>query len=118
MVVRFHADIIRDVMERRLDLIGVEGDPLSKRKGGVSEADKIVDDARRKLDAAAADASVPVYLGLNAKIQEETIDQQQRQQTEEPESPSVRPERSSPAGVHPPIGEAASLAEEKPASPK
>ncbi|EED22873.1 protein phosphatase 2C, putative [Talaromyces stipitatus ATCC 10500] len=59
MVVRFDANIIRDVVERRSEPIGVEGDPLSQVKGGISEADKIVEGAKRRLenaDSASVDA--------------------------------------------------------------
>lgn len=52
MVVRFDANLIRDVVERRSEPIGVEGDPLSQVKGGISEADKIVEDAKKRLENA------------------------------------------------------------------
>lgn len=65
MVVRFDANLIRDVVERRSEPIGVEGDPSSQVKGGISEADKIVEGAKKKLEN--PDAS-PVETGLNSKI--------------------------------------------------
>lgn len=69
MVVRFDANIIRDVVERRTDPIGVEGGPSSQIKGGVSEADKIVEGAKKKLENA---DSLPVDTGPNTNQAEET----------------------------------------------
>jgi protein phosphatase PTC1 len=68
MVVRFDANLIRDVVERRIDPIGVEGDPSSKDKGGVSEADKIIEGTKKQLNDANADGTLNVNLGLNAKL--------------------------------------------------
>jgi hypothetical protein len=51
----------------------VEGDTLSKEKGAVSEADKIVEVAKKKLDN--IDDSSQIDLGLNVKLKEELIDQ-------------------------------------------
>lgn len=73
MVVRFDANLIRDIIERRSEPIGVEGDTLSKEKGAVSEADKIVEVAKKKLDN--IDDSSQIDLGLNVKLKEELIDQ-------------------------------------------
>jgi hypothetical protein len=64
MVVRFDPDLIRDVVERRSDPIGVEGDPGSQQRGGVSEADKIIEDAKKSLEQEGETA-------LNATISEE-----------------------------------------------
>jgi protein phosphatase PTC1 len=71
MVVRFQAEVIRDVVERRREPIGVEGDPSSKQKGGVSEADKIVEGVKKKLDD--TDVLSESDLGLNAKIKEDML---------------------------------------------
>ncbi|KAH8705322.1 phosphatase 2C-like domain-containing protein [Talaromyces proteolyticus] len=75
MVVRFDANLIRDVVERRIEPIGVEGDPSSKGKRGVSEADKIVESAKKQLEDAEADDTVPVDIGLNAKLKDELVEQ-------------------------------------------
>jgi protein phosphatase PTC1 len=69
MVVRFDANLIRDVVERRSEPIGVEGDPSSQIKGGISEADKIVEGAKKKLEN--PDAS-PIDAGLNLKLKDNT----------------------------------------------
>jgi protein phosphatase PTC1 len=68
MVVRFDANLIRDVVERRIDPIGVEGDTPSKDKGGVSEADKIIEGTKKQLNDADANGTLNVNLGLNAKL--------------------------------------------------
>lgn len=69
MVVRFDSNLIRDVVERRSDPIGVEGDPLSQVKGGISEADKIVESARRRLENA---DSTSLESGSSSKPENET----------------------------------------------
>ena len=68
MVVRFDANLIRDVVERRSEPIGVEGDPLSQVKGGISEADKIVEGAKKRLENAEAS---PVESGTPTKLGDE-----------------------------------------------
>lgn len=68
MVVRFDGNLIRDVVERRTEPIGVEGDPSSQIKGGISEADKIVESAKKKLEN--PDSS-PVDVGLNTKLKDD-----------------------------------------------
>lgn len=65
MVVRFDANLIRDVVERRSEPIGVEGDPLSQVKGGISEADKIVEGAKKRLENV---ESSPVDAGSTTKL--------------------------------------------------
>jgi protein phosphatase PTC1 len=73
MVVRFDANLIRDVIDRRSAPIGVEGDPSSKQKGGVSEADKILERVKKNLDN--VDDSSQIELGLNAKLKDELIEE-------------------------------------------
>ena len=48
MVVRFDNKALRQAAEKKVDPIGVEGDAPSK-KGGLSEADAIVREARKSL---------------------------------------------------------------------
>jgi protein phosphatase PTC1 len=66
--VRFDPELIRNVVERRSDPIGVEGDPAFQRRGGVSEADKIVEDVKKSLDQ---EVGSDAERGLNATINEE-----------------------------------------------
>ena len=49
MVVRFDNKALRQTVERKTEPIGVEGDPSSTKKGGISEADAIVKEARRSM---------------------------------------------------------------------
>ena len=48
MVVRFDNSKLQQTVERKTEPIGVEGDPPSIRAGGISEADAIVGEARKK----------------------------------------------------------------------
>lgn len=49
MVVRFDNQRVQQTVEQKVEPIGVEGDPLST-KGGISEAEAIVLDSKKKLD--------------------------------------------------------------------
>ena len=49
MVVQFDNKSIRQTVEHKADPIGVEGDPSSVKKGGISEADAIVREASKSM---------------------------------------------------------------------
>lgn len=49
MVVRFDSKALQQTVERRTEPIGVEGDPPSTKKGGISEADALVKEARKSM---------------------------------------------------------------------
>lgn len=49
MVVRFDSQAVQQTVERKVEPIGVDGDP-SSQKGGVSEAEAIIAEQRKKLD--------------------------------------------------------------------
>lgn len=49
MIVRFDTKLVQDMVERRTDPIGVEGD-VPARQSNVSEADKIVEDAKKHVE--------------------------------------------------------------------
>lgn len=49
MIVRFNNKALQQTVERRTEPIGVEGDLLSTKKGGISEADSIVKEARKSM---------------------------------------------------------------------
>ena len=49
MVVRFNNKALQETVERKTEPIGVEGDPPSTKKGGISEADAIVKEARKSM---------------------------------------------------------------------
>lgn len=60
------------MVERRIEPIGVQGDPSTLKKGGISEADKIVEGVRKsiaKADMGGVDPS------LNDKLKEEAVKQ-------------------------------------------
>jgi len=52
MVVRFDNKALLNTVEHRTDPIGVEGDPPTREKGGISEAEAIVREARKSVIAA------------------------------------------------------------------
>jgi len=49
MIVRFDNKAVQQTVERKAEPIGVEGDPPSTKKGGISEADAIVKEARKSM---------------------------------------------------------------------
>lgn len=49
MIVRFDNKALQQTVERRTEPIGVEGDPPSTKKGGISEADALVQEARKSM---------------------------------------------------------------------
>ncbi|KAJ5098669.1 hypothetical protein N7532_005670 [Penicillium argentinense] len=52
MVIRLDANRVKDVVSNKADPIGVDGDPSANVPHGVSEADKIVEGARRSMASA------------------------------------------------------------------
>lgn len=49
MVIRLDANRVKDVVTNKADPIGVDGDPPADVTHGVSEADKIVEDAQKAI---------------------------------------------------------------------
>ena len=49
MIVRFDNKALQQTVERRSEPIGVDGDPPTKKQGGISEADAIVKEARKSM---------------------------------------------------------------------
>ena len=49
MIVRFDNKAVQQNVERRSEPIGVDGDPPTKKQGGISEADAIVKEARKSM---------------------------------------------------------------------
>ena len=49
MIVRFDNRAVQQTVERKAEPIGVEGDPPTKKQGGISEADAIVKEARKSM---------------------------------------------------------------------
>jgi protein phosphatase PTC1 len=68
MVVRFDNKALQQTVEKKNEPIGVEGDPPSTKKGGISEADAIVNEARKSM------GDVPgKVLHLDNEVEEERI---------------------------------------------
>ncbi|KAJ5745884.1 Protein phosphatase 2C [Penicillium odoratum] len=49
MVIRLDSNRVKDVVNNKTELIGVDGDPATDVLGGMSEADKIVEDAQKNM---------------------------------------------------------------------
>ncbi|KZF26724.1 protein serine/threonine phosphatase 2C [Xylona heveae TC161] len=49
MVIRFDSKAVQGTVERKIEPIGVEGDPSSTKDGGISEADAIVAEAKKQV---------------------------------------------------------------------
>lgn len=49
MIVRFDGRAVQETVQNKTEPIGVDGDPATKQ-GGISEAEHIVLDAKKKLD--------------------------------------------------------------------
>ena len=49
MIVRFDGKAVSQNIDRKSSPIGVEGDPSSTKKGGISEADHLVEEARKNM---------------------------------------------------------------------
>lgn len=49
MVIRFDTHRVKKVVDRAAEPLGVDGDPSMAAKNGVSEADKIVEGARKSM---------------------------------------------------------------------
>ena len=76
MVVRFDNKALQQTVERKTEPIGVEGDPPSV-KGGISEADAIIKEARRGMgDTAKLDASEEEKRRFSKEIIEEEEDKE------------------------------------------
>ena len=56
MVVRFDNKALQQTVDRKTEPIGVEGDPSSTKKGGISEADAIVQETRKSMGDPAGDS--------------------------------------------------------------
>lgn len=50
MIVRFDSKALQQTVDRKTEPIGVEGDPPSTIKGGISEADAIIKEARKSMN--------------------------------------------------------------------
>lgn len=69
MVIRLNSDRVREVVNGTADPIGVAGDPLMPAEAGLSEADKIVESARRSM----ANAGITDDSEAGEKVKEEIL---------------------------------------------
>ena len=90
MIVRFDNKALLQTVERKTEPIGVEGDPPSIKKGGISEADAIVKEARKSMGEG---PGKPLQLDgeveeVKARVSQEII----REEAEKEVGPEVDPE--------------------------
>ena len=72
MIVRFDNKALQQTIERRNEPIGVDGDPPSLKKGGISEAYAILREAKKNMDEAGQNAGAEDKTKFNREtIQEE-----------------------------------------------
>jgi len=67
MTVRFNTRAVQDTVKARVEPIGVEGDAPSNVPGGVTEADAIVDAAKRTMPHVAEGAQRPSIESITAE---------------------------------------------------
>lgn len=84
MIVHFDNKALLNTVERKIEPIGVEGDPPSREKGGISEADAIVREARKSVMAASGELDS----GTGGNLSQEII----REEEEKEPGPELRPE--------------------------
>ena len=89
MVVQFDNKAVRQTVEHKTEPIGVEGDPSSMKKGGVSEADAIVSEARRSMGEIPTDGQISEE--EKGKISQDII----REEDEKESGPELKPEGAS-----------------------
>ena len=90
MIVRFDNKALLQTVERKTEPIGVEGDPPSTKKGGISEADAIVKEARKSMGEGPGKSlhSDGEAEEVKARISQEII----REEAEKEVGPEVDPE--------------------------
>ena len=88
MIVRFDNKALQQTVERKAEPIGVEGDPSSTEKGGISEADAIIKEARKSMgDSSKLQHSDEVVEEEKARVSQEII----REEEEKEVGPEVDP---------------------------
>ena len=88
MIVRFDSKAVQQTVERRAEPIGVEGDPPTTKKGGISEADAIVKEARKSM----GDISRPTHPDIRTEDVEEEQSRISREIIREESEKEVGPE--------------------------
>ena len=87
MIVRFDNKALQQTVERKAEPIGVEGDPSSNKKGGISEADAIIKEARKSMSDSSLLVPDETAAEEKAKISQEVI----REEEEKEVGPEVDP---------------------------
>lgn len=82
MIVRFDIEALQQTVERRNEPIGVDGDPPSTRKGGISEADAILKEAKKNMDEAGQDIGAEDRTRLNRETIQEEEEKEARPQAD------------------------------------
>ncbi|KAJ5356565.1 hypothetical protein N7517_011174 [Penicillium concentricum] len=85
MVIRLDSNRVKDVVNHNTELIGVDGDPLTKVARGVSEADKIVERAQKSITSSGL-ADNPVAA---EKANEETLQRMASQNHKQESGPEM-----------------------------
>lgn len=80
MVIRLDSNRVKDVVNNKTDPIGVDGDPSANALHGVSEADKIVEGARRSM----ASAGLTDNPELAEQVNEEILEKMASNDNQEP----------------------------------
>ena len=76
MVVRFDNKALQQTVERKIEAIGVEGDPPSNKKGGISEADAIVREARKSMGDVQVDGTTEDQAGIGPDVIQEEAEKE------------------------------------------
>jgi len=87
MIVRFDNKALQQTVERKAEPIGVEGDPPTNKKGGISEADAIIKEARKSMSDSSLLVPDEAPSEDKAKISQEVI----REEEEKEVGPEVDP---------------------------
>lgn len=87
MIVRFDNKALQQTVEKKAEPIGVEGDPSSTKKGGISEADAIIKEARKSMTDSQLLVPEEVSSEDKAKISQDVI----REEEEKEVGPEVDP---------------------------
>ena len=86
MIVRFDNKALLNAVERKIELIGVEGDPPSGEKGGISEAEAIVREARKSVDGEGG--GIDAGNGSGRSLSQEIIEEEEEKEP----GPELTPE--------------------------
>lgn len=81
MIVRFDNKALQQTLERQKEPIGVEGDPASTKKGGLSEAEAIIKEARKSLPDAGKMLDEGAMAEEKDKISQEVIREEEEKET-------------------------------------